>query len=739
MKVTRRTFLAWLGVATTGFALGVDVEAAGADVLAPGPFLQLGADGVVTIVVARSEMGQGVRSSIPLLIGEELGADPAHVRLVQADGDPRYGDQNTDGSTSIRKAFHDLRLVGATARTLLVQAAAGAWGVPADRLVARDSIVTDPVTGQSATFASLVPAAAALPLPANVQLRPDAELARVGTDQPLLDAHAYVTGQAAYGADVRVPGMQVAVLARPPVFGGRVLRYDPTAALAVPGVRAVIEVPGFSGAPKFQPLGGVAVVADHTWAALRGRAALVIEWEGGDHASYDTPTYDAELSRLVSEPGKEFRKRGNVEEALAGAARVVDAEYHVPHLVHLPMEPPAALARFDGDRCEVWACTQDPQTARSEIAKQLGLSEADVTVHVTFLGGGFGRKSKPDFVVEAAYLARAVGAPVRVQWTREDEIRHAYYHSCATQRIAAGLDAEGRVVAWRQRVAFPSIASIFITMLPIGPVGGELQQGLLDLALDVPNVRFESSHVPAHVRIGWMRAVHNVNSAFAVQSFVDELATATGRDPRDTLLELVGPPRLWDEAALGIGNLPNYDQPLATHPVDAGRLRAVIERVTASADWTAARKAGRALGLAAHRSFLTVVAVVVSVVRSPEGRLVVDEAWISADAGVTINTDRVRAQLEGAVIFGITTAMYGEITAKDGAIEQRGFRDHHLLRMPEAPRRIHVDLVPSTAPPAGVGEPGVPPVAPAVANAVFALTGTRVRSLPLCRHAVFTA
>jgi isoquinoline 1-oxidoreductase beta subunit len=604
--------------------------------------------------------------------------------------------------------------------------------------VAQDSRVTDPQTGQSAAFAELVAAAAALPVPDDAPLRPDAELVRVGTDQPLVDGPAYVTGQATYAADVRLPGMLVAVVARPPVFGGSVRRYDPSRALAVPGVRSVVEIPRFSGVCKFQPLGGVAVVADTTWAALKGRAALLVEWDPGEHADYDSAAYAAELSALVAKPGGDFRERGDAERALDEASRVVDAEYHVPHLVHLPMEPPAALARFDGKRCEIWACTQDPQGAQTEVAEQLGLSERDVTVHVTFLGGGFGRKSKPDFVVEAAFVAREVGAPVRVQWTREDELRHAYYHSTCTQRLTAGLDADGRVVAWRQRVAFPSIASIFAPFgLPIGPVASELQQGLTDLALDVPHVRMESHHVPAKVRIGWMRAVHNVNAAFATQSFVDELAVATGRDPRDVLLELIGPARHVSLAELGVGNLPNYGQDLAEHPVDAGRLRAVVERVTASADWAASRAAGRALGLAAHRSFLAYVAVVVSVVRGDDGGIVVDEAWICADAGTVINTDRVRAQLEGAVIFASSSALHGEVTAKGGEIEQRGFRDHRLVRMPQAPRAIHVDLVRSAAPPAGVGEPGVPPVAPALANAVFALTGVRVRRLPVLRRGVF--
>lgn len=735
MKITRRSFLAGLGAATAGLALGFELEAATGAVFAPNPFVQIGADGVITIVCHRSEMGQGIRSSLPVLIGDELGADPASVVVVQADGDAaRYGDQNTDGSTSIRNFFTELRRLGATARVLLVAAAAKKWKVPAARLVARDSAVHDPKTGKSLRFAELATAAAALPVPAadTVTLRPRSELRRVGTDLPLLDGPAYVTGTAQFAADVRLPGMLTAVIARPPVVGGKVAKVDRDAALAVAGVRAVVELPALTLPARFQPLGGVAVIADHTWAALRGRAALVVEWVHGANADHDTAAYRAALTEAVRKPGEAVRTVGDADAALAGAARVVEAEYHVPYLVHLPMEPPAAVARIDGGRCEVWACTQDPGTARSEVAAALGLAEKDVTVHVTFLGGGFGRKSKPDFVVEAALLAREAGAPVRVQWTREDEIRHAYYHATCSQALAAGLDADGKLVAWRHRVAFPSIGSTFAPDVT-RPLGGELQQGLLDLPLAAPNVRIETGAAAAHLRIGWFRSVCNVNHAFGVQSFIAELAAATDRDPRDVLLEVIGPARLVTAADAGVADIPNYGHSLTEHPIDVGRLRTVIERVTGAAGWDAARKAGRAVGLAAHRSFVTYVAVVAAVSRDVRGKLHVDEVWVAADAGTVVNADRVRAQLEGAVIFGMTIALHGEVTVKDGAVEQTNFRDHKIVRLGEAPRAIHVELIESDAPPGGVGEPGVPPVAPAIANAVYALTGTRVRTLPIAK------
>ena len=737
MTITRRAFLAGLGAATAGLALGFEADAlAGAAApFAPNPFVQIGDDGVVTIVCARSEMGQGVRSSLPALIADELGADLAAIVIVQADGDEaRYGDQNTDGSTSVRRHIVTLRTLGATARVMLIAAAAKRWKVPAARLTTRDGQVVDRKTGKTLGFGALAAAAAALPVPAadKVALRPDAELRHVGTDLPLVDGPAYVTGQAQFAADVRLPGMLTAVIARPPVVGGRVAKVDAEAALAVPGVRKVVELPAITLPAKFQPLGGVAVIADHTWAALRGRDALVVEWEHGDNADHDTDAYRAALTDAVRAPGEAVRTVGDVDGALEAAARVIEAEYHVPYLVHLPMEPPAAVARLDGARCEIWACTQDPGSARGEVASALGLDPKDVTVHVTFLGGGFGRKSKPDFVVEAALLAREAGAPVRVQWTRQDEVRHAYYHATCSQALAAGLDDAGAVTAWRHRVAFPSIASTFAPDV-VRPVAGELQQGLTDLPLAAPNVRVEAGEAGAHLRIGWLRSVCNINHAFAVQSFVDELAAATGRDPRDMLLDVIGPARILTAADAGVDKIPNYGHALTEHPIDAGRLRTVIERVTAAARWDEARKAGRAVGLAAHRSFVTYVAVVAAVSKDARGRIRVDEVWVAADPGQVINADRVRAQLEGAVIFGMTIALHAEITVKDGAVEQTNFRDHKIVRIGEAPRAIHIELVDSGAPPGGVGEPGVPPVAPAIANAVFALTGTRVRTLPLSR------
>ncbi|WNG35623.1 xanthine dehydrogenase family protein molybdopterin-binding subunit [Archangium minus] len=756
MLIARRSFLAGLNLAVGGLAVGFlttdslaeepsgrrsgprpktssQAQESAVPGLNPNVFVHVAPDGQVTIVCHRSEMGQGIRSSLPVLIADELGADMARVKITQADGDPAYGDQNTDGSNSVRGIYEDMRRVGATARTMLIAAAAKRWKVAPDTCEASDHVVLHRPSGRKLGFGELALEAGKLPVPkpADVRLRPKNELRRVGRPLPLIDGPAYVNGSAVFGADVQLPGMLTAVIARPPVVGGRVARFDATRALAIPGVKRVIEMPVPQAPYMFQPWGGVAVLADNTWAAIRGREALEISWELGANATYDSEKFREELTASVRAPGKVYRNVGDAEGALAKAARVLEAEYHVPHLPHVSMEPPVAVARVEGDTCEVWAPSQHPQAARAEAARVLGMPVEKVTVHVTFLGGGFGRKSKADFVSEAAWLAKQVGVPVRVQWTREDDVHHDYYNTVSTQRLSAGLDERGKVVAWRHRTAFPPIGSTFA---PTNLASlRDLQQGVLDLGLGVPNLRAEACQANAHVRIGWLRSVYNIFHAFSVNSFIDEIAHARGEDPRDVYLEMLGPPRTMSLAELGVEKLENYGMSMDVHPVDVGRLRRVIERVTQLAPWGDRKKENRALGLAAHRSFLSYVAVVASVVRNPSGKLSVDEAWVVVDAGTVINPDRARAQMEGSVIFGMSLAMYGGVTMKGGAVEQSNFRDLRLVRIGEAPRKIHVEIISSDGPPGGIGEPGVPPVAPAIANALFALTGTRVRELPLSR------
>jgi len=754
--MTRREALAGLGA---GLAIGLfPLVGAGSDSSVPigsgprpasGPeeqpssglhanvMVHIARDGQTTIVCHRSEMGQGVRSTIPLLIADELGADPARVRVRQADGDAKYGDQNTDGSSSIRKFYADLRRAGAAVRVMLIAAAAQRWHVKPESCTAKNHEVVHLPSKRALPFSELVDAAAKLPVPKqeSLVLRPESELVHVNDpDLPVLDGLAIVTGSAVFGADVNLPDLLIAVIARPPAVGSKWLHYDAARALAVPGVKRVVEMPAPKLPWNFQPWGGIAVVAETTWAALRGRAELSVTWDPGPNAAYRSRPFREELLASVRAAGTVVRDLGDVEAAFAKAAKVVEAEYQVPHLSHLQMEPLVACARVKNNHCEVWAPTQNPQDARKEVARVLDLSEDRVTVHVTLLGGGFGRKSKADFVSEAAFLAKACAVPIRVQWTREDDVRHDYYNAVNAQRLRAAFDDQGRFTAWHHRTAFTPIGSTFKSEVDT-PTLNDLQQGVLDVALSAPNVRAEGCRATAHARIGWYRSVYNIFHAFAVGSFIDELAYARGADPRDTWLEIIGPPKLHSLTDLGISKLPNYGETLERHPVDAGRLRQVIERVTQAARWS--DRNGRALGLAAHRSFVSYTAVVISVVPDPVHKLRIDEAWITMDAGTVVNRDRVHAQLEGSLAMGISNALYGGITMTKGVTDQTNYHDARVARIGDFPRRIHTDIVPSTAPPSGVGEPGVPPVAPAIANAIFALTGQRIREIPLA-HALGT-
>jgi isoquinoline 1-oxidoreductase subunit beta len=751
IEIPRRAFLTGLGLAAGGLALGIFPNAAAAptanasapnpnhtlpeDGLRPSSFVHIAPDGTVSIVCKRSEMGQGVRSSLPVLIADELGADMAHVRVVQATGDQAYGDQDTDGSHSVRGQYDEIRKLGATARTLLIAVAAKKWGVQASACSAHDHKIFHDKTKRSFAFADLVADATKLPLPKqeDVKLRPRSELPHANAPIPILDGKDIVTGTAIFGADVKLPGMLTAVVVHPPVVMGKVKHYDALKALAVPGVKKIVELPVPKLPYKFQSLGGLAVVAENTWAAMRGARALEVVWEHGENATYDSRTYHDDLLKSVRAPGKIARKVGDVHQALAHATKKLEAEYYAPHLAHASMEPPAAVARVDANGCEVWTCTQNPQGAREEVAKALGIDESKVTVHVTLLGGGFGRKSKPDYVSEAALIAREMKVPVRVQWTREDDVQHDYFHSVSLARFVAGLDAQNKIDALLIRSAFPPIGSTFVAG-DDQPSDGELGQGILDTPFSVPNVQAEGCIAPAHVRIGWLRSVHNIHHGFAIGSFVDELAHARGVDPKDQWLELLGPARFVNEAELGVKKVPNYGASLADHPIDTGRFRHVVERVAEISGWSArATNKDRALGLSVHHSFLSYIAVVAAVERDPQGKIRVDEAWVVADAGILVNPERVRSQLEGAFIFGTSIALYSQITARGGAIEQSNFRDYRLARIADAPRKITIDLITNDEKSGGVGEPGVPPVAPAIINAVFALTGKRIRELPLVR------
>jgi isoquinoline 1-oxidoreductase beta subunit len=698
-------------------------------------FVSIAANGIVTITCHRAEMGQGVRTGVPMIVADELEADWRKVRVVQAPGDElRYGNQDTDGSRTTRHFFMPMRRCGAAARQMLEAAAAARWGVPASEVQARNHELVHKPSNRKVGFGAVAADAARQPVPAADQLRlkKPAEFRYIGKGKtPIVDGFAMTTGRAIYGQDVVLPGMHYAVVARAPVLGGKVASFDAGAAMKVPGVLKVVEIKDTAIPSAFQPLAGVAVIAKDTWAAMKGREALKIKWNDGAHGSYASEAYRAALTASANAPGKQIRSSGDAAGALQSAAKHIKADYYAPHLTQAPMEPPAATARVRGGKCEVWSGVQSPEAARNDVAKRLGMKREDVTVHVTLLGGGFGRKSKADFAVEAALLAKEMpGKPVKVVWTREDDVRHSYYHTVSAEHLEGGLDKDGKPVAWLHRSVGPTLMALFMPDNKLeSPI--ELGMGLTNVPFAVPNLRVENPEAAAHTRVGWYRAVSNIPHAFAIQSFVAELAHAAGRDPKDYLLELLGPPRQIDPRS--VNDTWNHGEDPKLYPVDTGRLRRVIESAAKGARWGRKLPKGQGLGIAGHYSFVTYVAAAVEVAVDAKGGLQIPRVDIAIDCGAQINPERVRSQMEGACVMGLSNALLGEISFKDGRVVQSNFHDYQVLRMNMAPKAIHVHMIPGDydAPLGGAGEPGVPPIAPALCNAIFAATGKRIRQLPI--------
>jgi isoquinoline 1-oxidoreductase beta subunit len=572
-----------------------------------------------------------------------------------------------------------------------------------------------------------------VPRPEDLQFKPKSAWRFVGTEQPAYDQAAIVTGTAQFGHDVFRDGMVHASIERPPVFGGRARSYDDAAALKVRGVERTVAIEPLALPYRFQALGGVAVIADSTWAAFQGRRQLTVEWEDGPHASFTSDAYKEELVATVRQAGRVARDLGNVDVEFAKGGTTLEATYYTPLAAHASMEPPVAVADFRDGTVTIWGPQQNPQATQETVAAALGIEPSDVVSHVTLLGGGFGRKSKPDFCAEAAILSKELGRPVKVIWTREDDIRFDYYHAAAAVYQKATVDSRGRPTAWLQRSAFPPIAAMF-DQNARHALGFELDMGLVDLPYDVPNIRAENGAAEAHVRIGWFRAVSNNFHAFAAHSFADEMAAAAGRDRVEFLLDLIGPGRLIDLKAQGV-DYSNYGAPIDRYPIDTRRLRRVLEVAAERAGWgTRTPGSGWGMGIAAHRSFNSYVASVVEVDVDAKGGIRVPRVEQVVDAGIIVNPDRVRAQFEGAAVMAIGLARTGEITATRGRIDQSNYNDFPVARMTDAPYQTSVHFIESDALPTGVGEPGVPPVLAALGNAIFAATGKRVRELPLSRQ-----
>jgi isoquinoline 1-oxidoreductase subunit beta len=617
---------------------------------------------------------------------------------------------------------------------MLISAAAAQWGVPAEDCATEPHFVVHTASGRKLGYGEVAAAAAKLPVPKkeDVPLKERSQWRYIGKESnSLFDLPEIVTGKAIFGMDATMPGMVYASIEHPPVLGQKIKSYDDKAALQVTGVQKTLTIDPFKPPHMFQPLGGVAVIADNSYAAFKGRKSLKIEWDSSPNEVYNSGPFRKTLEATSRKPCKVVRNVGDVDATFAQSAKaggkIIDAEYYTPHLAHASMEPPVAVAEYRDGKVLAWAPTQNPQAVQETIAGVLGIKKEDVTCHVTLLGGGFGRKSKPDQVAEAAVLSKQLGKPVKVVWSREDDIRFDYFHSVAAMYMKAAIGADGKPTAWLQRTVYPPIGSTFDTKAVYAD--DEMGLGWNNLPFDIPNHRAENGPADYHVRIGWLRSVANIYHAFAIHSFADELAHNAKKDPVQYLLDLIGPARI---VALDLKG--DEAEDAKQYPLDTARLRRVVEIAAEKSGWGKSPMGkGRGLGIAAHRSFLTYVATVVEVEVDGRGQVHIPNVWTAVDAGTTVSPDNIRNQFEGAAVFGTSLALFSEITATNGAIDQSNFHNYQIARMNRAPRHIDIHIVKSEAPPAGVGEPGLPPIAPALYNAVFAATGKRVRELPLSK------
>ena len=738
-KIDRRTFLKATSISATGLLLGMQFSCTNtskklmgdpAANFSPNVYLNINGSGDVTIIAHRSEMGTGIKTSLPLVLADELEVDWKKVKVVQAVGDAKYGDQNTDGSYSVRMFYPIMRQAGATARRMLEQAAANEWEIDIKECKAKNHEVTNN-KGDVLGFGYLADKAALLPLPdkQQVTLKSPEDFKFIGKKTSIIDLEDIVTGKAIFGLDTKLEGAKVALVKRPPVAGGKVKSFNADAAKQIPGVQKVftLESPGFP-IQLDSPLGGVVVVADNTWAAMKGRDALEVIWEKGVNANYDSTAYIETMMSKAKMSGKVRRGQGDAAKALKSSSKKVEADFRVHHLSHAPMETPCAMAHFKDGKVEIWAPTQEPQWARAAVAGAVGIEQKDVTVNVTLLGGGFGRKSKPDYVVEAARIAKESGFPIKLLWTREDDIQHDYYHANCAQHISVGMDESGKVNSWLHRTVFPSIGSTSDAKAN-EPSGSELSQGVLDMPYDIPNVSCESNNANAQVRVGWLRSVANINHAFAIGCTLDEVAEKRGVDPAQNLLDLLGSDRNIDMASYS-KDFWNYSEKLEDFPWNTARFRNVIEEVKKISGWGKEMPAGSAMGIAAHRSFLSYVACVVEV-KVESGKIKIPKAYYAVDCGVAVNPERVKAQFEGGAVFGASIALKSKITVKNGAVQQSNFDTYEVARITDAPIETEVYMVPSNEKPTGVGEPPVPPFTPALCNALYRITGKRIRQLPI--------
>jgi len=719
--LSRRSFIRNVSLASGGLVLACNAPSSKNEIqkfldntesFSPNLFVQLKSNGELILTASRSEMGQGIRTALTSVIADEMDADWTKVIVKQATGNAIYGNQNTDGSRSVRTMFEPMREMGAMARAMLISAAASRWNINESDCKTKNHHVINTNNSEKIFYGDLADDASKLSAPIGVALKSPKDFVYIGKGLTSVDVKDFSTGKAKYGLDIRVPGMKFATIERCPVTFGSVKSYNKQSALQISGVLDVLELPRVE--KPFGPLGGVVIIAENSWAAIKAKEALEVIWDFGDNEAYNSEEYMKRITKNVHEKGKEIKNEGNVNSAFKNADLIVESTYQLPHLVHAPMEVPNATAYVQGDECEVWAPIQAPQTARKEISDYLGIELENVTVNVTFLGGGFGRKSKPDYMVEAAAISKMINAPVQVIWTREDDIQHSYYHAVSAQYMKGSLDKNGIVTGWLHRTAYPSITSTFAAGVTHG-AGFEFQQGMTNIPYNIDNIRCENGEAIAHVRIGWLRSVYNIIHGFSVNVFADELAAAAKMNALEFRLSLIGNDRIYASDT--------------EYRLNTARLKNVLKIAANNAGWGKKLPKGHGLGLAVHYSFYSYVASVVEV-SVIENKLKVHNVNSVIDCGRVVNTNTIKAQMEGAAIFGMSLAYYGKITAKNGIIEQSNYHDYKMLRINEAPD-IQVEIVKSEDIPTGVGEPGVPVIAPAIINAIYNATGKRYKNLPL--------
>ncbi|MGB5891403.1 MAG: molybdopterin cofactor-binding domain-containing protein [Thermoanaerobaculia bacterium] len=732
--ISRRTFLE-IGTSTAGGLLvsfylpgcgrreeDIAMVTAPVELFELNAFVEIDTDGRVTLTSPVPEVGQGVKTSLPMILAEELDVEWERVRVAQAEADgEKYGWQTAGGSLSISLSWMPLRRAGAVARDLLVRAAAERWGVDRKTCYTEVGRVVHGPSGRELSYGELAEAASRLeaPDPETVGLKDPSEFRIIGQPLKGVEAHALVTGEALFGLDQRLPGMLYAAIERSPVVGGRVAATDGSRARTVAGVHDLVEMDDRVIAGRSNQFSaGVAVLADSTWAALEGRKLLEVSWDEQSVRRDSTDDLQARARRRLEERGSEtVREDGDLEQALSTAVEVVEADYEVPMLSHAPMEPMNCVADVGPESCRILVPTQDPGDVVALVAEATGLPPEAVTVEISRVGGGFGRRLYVDYATEAAHLSQKTGKPVQVVWTREDDMRHDYYRTPGFHRLRAGLDGDGRVVGWQHRLVNPS-RNVFRERDDEPAYDTELYPDEFPAAF-VDHLRLEYTHVPFNQRVGAWRGIAHTANAFPIQSFVDELAHAAGRDPLDFRLQLLGEAR---------------DIEFPWYSWDLGRLLAALERVAEASGWGSRMPEGRGRGMAfyvySQARKVTVVAYVMEVSVGPGGEVKVHRVVSAVDPGIVVNPNGLRAQMEGGIIDGLATALYGEITVDAGRVQQSNYDDYRLLSIAESPE-IEVHILQTDNPPAGMGEPPLPPAAPALTNAIFAATGKRIRRLPI--------